>query len=493
MANRVPRRVALFALGVVGLALFYAALLHRYSAPGWSRFVPASTEEGVAEFTVKREFLSHSAADEQRYEALFRYFLAGAIRFADESGSRIHYPGAAGVRGYANNGLEGFDRTGTLLAAWIASGRDPLIVDAASGKPVDLVAYLRRGILAGTDPKSRGYWGRIRSWDQRIVEASDVARIVWMTRAQIWQQLDPSQQAQVAAWLRQVDGLETPDNIWLLFPVTVDVVLRALRVDGADPAGNPNYQKFKQNYLGNGWFADPPKGVDFYNTWGMSYELFWITLISPQFDRDFIRSSLAQSADITAHLIATEGVPMMGRSICYRTAVPAPLLAENLLDDRQVDPGLARHALDVVWRHFVAHGVLQDGALTQGYYRADLRFVDYYSGPGSCHWGLRSLVLAFMNTSGSDFWRAKPQLLPVERGDYRLVYQRLGWIVSGRRDDGSVTIEIPANAGNAPHTRGYGRWRGWLEWLLRRPFRPSNEDVEYDRPTYSSAQPIVSD
>jgi hypothetical protein len=493
MSNRVSRSVALCALGIAGLALFYAALLHHYSAPGWGRFVRASTEEGVAEFAAKRDFLSHSAADEPRYDVLFRYFLAGALRFTDDPGSRIHYPGAASASGYASNGLEGFDRTASLLAAWVASGRDPLIIDPASGKPVDLVAYLRRGILAGTDPKSAGYWGRIRDWDQRIVETADVARIIWMTRAQIWQQLNPSQQAQVAAWLRQVDGRKTPENIWLLFPVTVDVVLHALTGDGTDPAGNPNYQRFKQNYLGHGWFADPPKGADFYNAWGVSYELFWITLIDPQFDHDFIRSSLMQSADLTAHLIATDGLPMMGRSICYRTAVPVPLLAANLLDERQVDPGLARHALDVVWRHFVAHGVLQDGALTQGYYRADLRFVDFYSGPGSCHWGLRSLVLAFLHAPGSDFWQAREQPLPVEVSDYRLVYDKLGWIVSGRREDGRVTIEIPSNIGNAPRTQPYGRWRGWLEQLLRRPFRPVNEDVEYNRPMYSSATPLVAD
>jgi len=493
MSKRVARRVALVSVGAVGLVLCYAALLHRYSAPGWDRFVHASTDEGVAELAIKREFLSRSAADEQRYEALFRYFLSGAIRFTDDAGSRIHYPGAAGLNGYAIDGLEGFARTGTLLAAWIASGRDPVIVDAASGKPIDLVSYLRRGLLAGTDPKSNGYWGKIRSWDQRIVESADVARIIWMTRAQIWRLLDRQQQVQVAAWLQQVDGLKTPGNNWLMFSVTVDVVLRGLGVAGAGSDSNPNYPIFKQNYLGNGWFADPPKGVDFYNAWGMSYELFWITFIDPQFDPDFIRSSLKQSADITARLIGTNGVPIMGRSICYRTAVPVPLLTEELLDDQRVNPGLARHALDVVWRHFVAHGALQDGALTQGYYRSDLRFVDYYSGPGSCHWGLRSLVLAFVHAPGSDFWQAKAQLLPVELGDYRLAYDKLGWIVSGRRDDGSVTIEIPNNVGNAPRTKPYARWRGWLERLFRRPFRPSNEDVEYNRPIYSSANPIVMD
>jgi hypothetical protein len=494
MSRRLSGRVVVIA-SVASVLLGYAAILKHYSTQGWGRFVRSSSQEGIAETAIKRAFESRSAPDEQRYDALFRYLLSGALASTDQSGSRIHYRGAAGVAGYASAGLEGFARTGTLLAAWVASGREPLIVDAAGAVPVDLVAYLRRGLLAGTDPKSGGYWGRIRDWDQRIVETADVARIVWMTRAQIWQRLDAQQRVQVAAWLQQAAGKKTPDNIWLLFPVTVQVVLRSLGVaaSGADPASNPNYQAFKQHYLGNGWFSDPPLGVDFYNTWGMSYELFWISYIDPQFDRDFIRSSLTQSAQLTAHLIGTDGVPLMGRSICYRTAVPVPLLAENLMDEQAVGPGLARHGLDLVWRHFVAHGVLQDGALTQGYYRTDLRFVDYYSGPGSCHWGLRSLVLAFLHAPGSDFWDSKQQPLPVEQGDYRLAYEKLGWIVSGRRTDGSVTIDIPANAGKAPQIVPYDAWRGWLEQVFRRPFRPVNEDVEYNRPSYSSASPMFSD
>jgi hypothetical protein len=492
MSSPNSRRVVL--ASVIALLLAYAAVLKHYSAQGWNRYVPSSTEEGMAELAVKQQFLSHATADQQRYDALFRYFLSGVVRFTDPSGSRIHYQGAAATSGYANNGLEGFDRTGTLLAAWVASGRDPVIVDQASREPIDLVAYLRRGLLAGTDPKSAGYWGKFRSWDPRIVETADIARMVWMTRSQIWQQLDQQQRTQLVAWLRQGEGLQTPDNIWLLFPVTVDVVLRSLGAvaSATDAASNPNYLRFKRNYLGNGWFSDPPERVDFYNTWGMSYELFWITLIDPQFDRDFIRSSLRQSADVTAHLIGTDGVPLMGRSICYRTAVPVPLLAETLLDDRALSPGLARHALNLVWQHFVARGALQDGALTQGYYRTDLRFVDYYSGPGSCHWGLRSLVLAYLQPPQSDFWQSQERLLPVELEDYRLVYDKLGWIVSGRRDQGSVTIEIPANAGKAPPTLPYALWRRWLEQIVRRPFRPANEDVEYNRPIYSSATPIFS-
>jgi hypothetical protein len=101
-------------------------------------------------------------------------------------------------------------------------------------------------------------------------------------------------------------------------------------------------------------------------------------------------------------------------------------------------------------------------------------------------------VLAFLHAPDSDFWHTSDKLLPVERGDYRLVYDKLGWIVSGRRNDGSVTIEIPGNAGKTPRLLAYEHWRSWLEQVFQRPFRPVNDDAEYNRPIYSSARPIVS-
>src|ERR1700689_2930874 len=151
MSRRLSGRVLVVA-SVATVLLGYAAILKHYSTQGWGRFVHSSTQEGVAETALKRAFESRSTPDQQRYDALFRYLLSGALAFTDQSGSRIHYRGVAGVAGYANAGLEGFARTGTLLAAWLAWGREPVIVAAPGAAPVDLVAYLRRGLLAGTDP-----------------------------------------------------------------------------------------------------------------------------------------------------------------------------------------------------------------------------------------------------------------------------------------------------------------------------------------------------
>jgi hypothetical protein len=60
---------------------------------------------------------------------------------------------------------------------------------------------LRAGILGGVDPRSNEYWGEIQDQDQRIVEAADVARVLWLTRARIWDTLDRGQKQMICAWL----------------------------------------------------------------------------------------------------------------------------------------------------------------------------------------------------------------------------------------------------------------------------------------------------
>jgi hypothetical protein len=115
--------------------------------------------------------------------------------------------------------------------------------------------------------------------------------------------------------------------------------------------------------------------------WGITYDLFWLHLVKPDFDGEFISDVLTQSALLTAHLIGLRGVPILGRSVIYRTAVPVPLLAESIADPSAATCGRARRALDAVWRYFIAHGCLRNGTLTQGYFDSDPRLVERYMVP----------------------------------------------------------------------------------------------------------------
>lgn len=485
----ISRRTAWTVAGLLVLAGAAGGVFVATNAvEGFGRYRPLDEVEGPREHVVRAQFGDDRLPAAQRYDALFGYFLHGFVAHATADGARVQYPGLPGIHGYRVSGLEGFARTAPLLAAWIHSGRSPRVRDPATGTEVDLVALLRRGILAGTDPAAPGYWGRMGERDQRMVEAADIARVLWLTRKDLWDTLSSAERERVAAWLRQVNGVAPWPNNWRLFPVVVNLALNSL---GVEPAPDTRrYDEFKRDYRGHGWFADSPRGTDFYNTWGIGYDVLWIRLLRPDFDRAFIESALTESASLTAHLVAPQGIPIVGRSVCYRTAVSSPLLAQLWVDGSPGAAGLARRGLDAVWRYFVARQVLRNGTLTQGYIDTDPRVVDRYTGAGSCHWGLRSLVLAYMQPPTAAVWTAPYTSLPVERGDYRLDLPELGWIVEGRRATGEIVIRVPANPPPAPALQPHSALARLAEPVLRRPLRPANGDAKYGAPSYSSREPF---
>jgi len=461
-------------------------------ARGWGQYrEPAPV--GEPEMRVRQLLLSEQPV-ERRFAGLFEYFAAGFIRHAVPGYSRIQYRGAGSRNSFAMDGLEGFARTAPLLAAWVYSGRAQLIRGSSTGQPLDVIEILRSGILAGTNPHTRQYWGDIEPQDQRIVEAADIARVLWLTRNSIWAHLSDGDREQIRTWMLTAGNTSTPHTNWMLFPVVINLTLASLEGERQRPLllerASSVFSQYRELYLDHGWFNDPPHGVDFYNTWGIPYDLFWIHTVDPSFESQFIKSALQQSADLTQHLIGPQGVAIMGRSVCYRTAVSVPLIAATLLESDSFPPGKAVRALDTVWRYFVANDSLRDGALTQGYFKADLRMLDLYSGSGSCHWGLRSLVLAFMHPAGDSFWSAPQQPLPVEVSDYRLELTRLGWIVEGRKATGDITITVLKNTREVNEIESHS-WRMRAEeFLMRTPVRPGNYGVKYDSRHYSSTSPF---
>ncbi len=466
----------------------------------WSRamhlgFNSDCPSPGGREQLVRARFLQYPTGA-RRYDALFHYFLAGFRSHASRGGARVYYCGAASNAGHRLDGLEGFARTAPLFAAWLYSGRPALVHSELTGEEIDLVGILRKGILAGVDRNSAEYWGDISASDQRRVEAADIARVLWLTRPLIWDRLSHSERHEILRWLLPASVFESPKNNWALFPIVVSLVLAQLEpeqfTEASKTSAREQFAAYRRLYRESGWFSDPPNGVDFYNTWAISYELFWINKLDPQFDPDFIPSAIASSGALTEHLISPRGIPIMGRSVCYRTALPVPVLAAQNVDPSN-HPARARRALDAVWSYFLSHDVLRDGSLSQGYFGTDLRFLDPYSGTGSCQWGLRSLIIAYLDAPDTPFWRVDPAPLPVEEADYRIELPLLGWRVTGEQRSGNITIEILANAAGRLAPEQY-TWKARLtELLTRRPQRPHNHEAKYESRMYSVAAPFPLD
>jgi len=439
-------------------------------------------------------FVAEGNPSVESYGRLFLYFVQGFLAYRSRMGASARYPGMSSSNGPAMDRLEGFSRVAPLIAAWLHGGR-PSNVTPEGDAPIDLLALLRAGIVAGTNPASPEYWGDVRHWQQSIVEAADVALTLWLARKELWDGLSAAEQARAARWLAGVNGKGIPDNNWHLFVAQVNAVLAALD-QPSDPAEmQRHYLRAKEFYRGAGWFEDgniPGRpGFDYYNAWGFHYPLQWLKRIAPDLDSSFIDAAMAEFAADYKHFFGPSGFPIMGRSVCYRMAAPVPLVFAQVDHPLVVTPGEARRALDVTWQYFIRRGALAGGNVTQGYFKADPRLLENYSGPASCLWSLRSLIAAFSLPPDSAFWRAAPEPLPVELGDFELRLPEPDWVLIGNRSAGSIAIRTGRHH-DAPLER-YRIVDRLLELATRKPRRPKNNAAKYERSHYDSAHPFCDE
>lgn len=425
------------------------------------------------------------------YDAAGGYLLEGFLSYRTGLPSLVSYPGEPSWNGRHMDEFEAYARILPFAAAWLAAGGEDGIATAAG--TVSLTAALRDGLIAGTDPDDPGYWGEPGRFDQRVVEAADVALGVWLARDRLWPMLDPTQQGRVLAWLRAAANAEVFPGMWQLFPVLVERVADAL--GGSSPQlserARTGYERFLTLYRGDGWYFDMPKGFDYYNAWGIHYALFWIDQVDPDWDSKRIRERLVEFASFFRHLFGPQGVPIMGRSLCYRLAVPAPLVAASLVAPAEIAPGEAMRALDATWSYYVGRGALEQGRITQGICGDDLALLDGYSGPASCLWSLRSLVVAYYAQARQPMFDIARQPLPVEQGDFSVSAAAPGWTVEGSKADGQVRLRLAANAGNQPAPlRAPGLRNRLQQWLVQAPRRPDNTAALYLRPEYTTAEPV---
>ena len=470
----------------------YAVLRVKYPpVPGWT--VPRQPHAAfeVLDSWIRPAFLDASRPDSERYADLFRYLVAGFIAYRSEGSAKAYYPGIASTHGREIDALEGFSRIAPLVAAWLAGGR-PATVQVPSFGEVNLLSLLRSGITAGTDPASAEYWGDIGMLDQRVVESADVALAVWLARDLLWPVLDQAQRTNLVNWLRQSTGKADNSRFvnWRLFTVIVDTVLRSLGEDVSDNHIAADWKAVRASHAGEGWFQDADDGrFDYYNAWSFHYGLYWLAEIDPHFETGFIDEARKSFVGFYRHLVTPHGFPVLGRSICYRTAMPVPLLISSVRNDQVVTPGQARRALNVIWEYFIAMGALRDGVLTQGYCGTDPRILDTYSGPASCLWGARSLVVAFSRPDDTPLWTHDELPLPVELGDFVVNNETTGWEVTGDRGTKSVVIRR-AGYGSSPKMKDYSLRYRLASILFRRPFGPGNRQASYNGAEYSSAEPF---
>jgi hypothetical protein len=326
-------------------------------------------------------------------------WLAVLRPYASANHAGFHLPGRPSVSGTDSDALEAFARSLVLASCRLAAGEP-------AG---DLAGWYAAGLAAGPDTWPRGTHAG-EGLAQPTVEAAVLALALDLSRAQLWDHLDPAAQDRLVAWLHHHATLRTWENNWRLFPAAAEAFLRSVGADTTGLAGAEHVAAVEGWYLGDGWYTDGAgRNVDHYTGWAIHVFLgLWYRLADPA-GLPRWRSRLAAFARSYQVLFAPAPV-LQGRSLTYRLAALAPIwLAAG---EGVLDPGVARAVTDGTLGHLLDLRVGATGPLTLGWRAAEhLPSCQAYSGPGSPYYaGLGFLGLAL--PSDHPVWTAAPEALP---------------------------------------------------------------------------------
>lgn len=427
-------------------------------------------------------------------EALVDYIAEAFNHYAVWDYSHAYYPGISSQQTARLDAMEGCSRVLPTLAAWLHSNPgNTSKYSSLSNELLSMVDWIKHAFLAGTNPNHAGYWGDIENYDQRICESADLALALWLSKEQVWKTLAPDEQQQIAAWFTQVNNVETVDNNWHLFPLTVQLVIKDLT--GDDNIDHHRYARIKEFLVGDGWFRDGAKGnYDYYNAWGFYYSLYWLEQIDPEFDPQFIHHSLRTFSDKYRYFFTSQGFPFFGRSACYRLSATAPLIATldvcgSTLPSEYL--GQFKRAFQTNLSYFITNGALKKGRPTQGLFLDDLRITDNYSGPASSFWSFRALNIALFCADKIGLWDAKEQPLEIEKKSFIFSLNGPQMLVVGVQETQEVTVIFKHDYTSiqSPVTRkleSQSLIKKWQERLIGRAERPKNNLLRKGVTSYSS-------
>jgi len=306
---------------------------------------------------------------------------------------------------------------------------------------------LKQALLDGTDPANAlTYWGDMTHMHQLLVESGDFAVMLWLSRARVFVRLNAAEQAQVLAWLAQVDGQGTYYDNWVLFSALAQTV--RLRLGQAVPLAelDANLDTASAFYRGDGWYVDGAgEEFELYNAWMFNWHfLHWAAIDGDR--RPELRALvLSRAASFLAsfpHFFGANGAyPAWGRSLVYRFAAVAGFATGYQLGITASGPGLLRRLSSGCIRYFYEHGLLdpEEHFVRQGFHSNFPPAGEAYISPGSVYWCCHGLY-ALSFAADDPFWTAPEEPLPVERGDFDIALPAPGFALSGRRATGQVLL-----------------------------------------------------
>jgi hypothetical protein len=304
-------------------------------------------------------------------------------------------------------GLEGFSRPLWGLVPYWAGG----------GKSQEFDEIYKKGLIAGTNPESKEYWGGFRSFDQRFVEMAAIAYGLILTPEKVWEPLNDKEKDNLANWLYGINEYDLPICNWILFAVLVNIALKKLGrkykadkleyyLDGLDTF-----------YLGEGWYQDGDSGQkDYYVSFAIHFYSLFYSMVMEEEDPGRCKLYKERAETFAKQFIYwfdDEGAALpYGRSLSYRFSQVsffcACIMAEVTPFPIGVMKGLiVRHLCDWMRKPIFD----RNDILTIGYGYPNLVMGERYNSPGSPYWALKTFAI-LMLPDDHPFWTAEAEAMP---------------------------------------------------------------------------------
>ncbi|MFF3753391.1 DUF2264 domain-containing protein [Streptomyces sp. NPDC002018] len=389
------------------------------------------------------------------WEATADGLLHAAWRWASPGRALLDLPGRPSVSGVRSDGLEGYART-FLAAAFRVAG-------AGGEDPHGWLDRYADGLAAGTRTPGRDdaeSWPPVLGHEVRgqpMVESASVALGLRLTRAWLWDRLDPGVRDRAEEWLRGALRHTPAPNNWYLFPYTVAGFLESVGRGDAETAGAREraLALLEGWYRGQGWYSDGDgRAFDHYNGWA----LHLYPVLDAHLAGDTGESAARLGARLREHLesfslmFGADGAPMhFGRSLTYRFAAGTAVALGAVTGHTPLAPGVSRRLLNGSLRYFLDRGAIgADGLLGLGWHGPHTATLQRYSGPSSPYWASKALV-ALLAPPDDPLWTATEEAAPGEGADRVLALPAPGLLVHSTAADGIVRLHNHGSDNVRPH------------------------------------------
>lgn len=317
------------------------------------------------------------------------------------------------------------------------------------GEDISFEKIYRKGIIAGTNPESKEYWGKCNSFDQRFVEMASLAYGLLFAPEKIWTPLTDKQKDSFARWLYQINEYFVPESNWLFFRVLVNVALKQCGMEYNSEKLLADLEKIESFYLGDGWYSDgistkeiPHNGQkDYYISFAIHFYSLIYAIVMKNDDAVRAENFRKRAYSFAQEFIywfsdSGEAVPY-GRSLTYRFAQIAFWSMCLVADVKPFSVGIIKGIIVRNLEYWLSDNRIFDNGhiMTIGYRYNQLIMSEGYNSPGSPYWSMKAF--AFMALPDEhEFWKCEPLPLP---GLKQLTVQKIPELMVGRYQN-SVTL-----------------------------------------------------